>query len=77
MLPHVTAHITANLLYLTMNFYMLPHVTAFFIKNVTAFFIAHVTAYIYIYIYIYISFELNQNTRSLIEPRQRQNVARK
>ena len=29
---HVTAHITANFLYFTIDFYMLPHVTAFFIK---------------------------------------------
>ena len=35
MVPHVTArvttHVTANLLYFTVDVYMLPYVTAFFI----------------------------------------------
>ena len=42
MLPHVTAHVTANLLYITIHFYMLPHVTVFY-KNIY---------YIYVYIFI-------------------------
>ena len=36
---HVTAHVTITLLYFVHYLYMLPHVTAFFVKSIYVYFL--------------------------------------